>query len=69
VTPELALVVAGTALVALVLGALALLRGWQGWLELRQQELLSGPRRSRPNGELADLKQRVRKLEAIASGE
>lgn len=58
--------------------AFALLRGWQGWLELKRQEL----ERLRTSGgeieggagvgaariELADLKERIRKLEAIASG-
>lgn len=61
---------------ALVLAAHFALRGWQGWLELKKMELASGSPRSdqpvaAPAGgriELADLKERVRKLEAIASG-
>ena len=61
---------------ALVLAAHFLLKGWQGWIELKKMELASGsPRRDElvasPAGgriELADLKERIRKLEAIASG-
>ena len=50
------------------LTSLALLRGWRGWLELKHLEL-SGP--ASPSGgriELASLRERVRRLEAIAEG-
>ncbi len=65
------------------LAALAIAAGvwawsWKGWLELKKHELGAHPapeRRSRqpaPNAgnriELADLRERVRKLEAIAAG-
>jgi hypothetical protein len=61
-------------LLALVILAAAALRGWQGWLDLKRQELerlhpgerLPGPGAARI--EIADLKERVRKLEAIAAG-
>ena len=51
------------------------LRGWRGWLELKRLELQSrstdetvpGPSMS-SRIELADLKERIRKLEAIAAG-
>ncbi|HEX8239342.1 MAG TPA: hypothetical protein VF574_06340 [Allosphingosinicella sp.] len=59
----------GSGLLAIGLASAALLRAWHGWLELRRAELTrgGGVRRSgRP--ELADLKARVRRLEAIASG-
>ena len=50
----------------------ALLRGWTGWLEVRRLELESGRAAARPSPaaimEIASLKERVRKLEAIASG-
>ena len=51
----------------------AALKGWQGWLELKRFELThaSGDRTLPPAGsriELADLRERVRKLEAIAAG-
>lgn len=67
-------------LVGLALIAAALLRAWHDWLDLKRQEL----DRALPRGaasdetagssfgtariELADLKERIRKLEAIASG-
>lgn len=63
-------------LTALVLSAHFLLKGWQGWLELKKMQLANGlPRNDEPIAsptggriELADLKERVRKLEAIAAG-
>ena len=55
------------------LASLAALRGWQGWLELKRLELTqsSGDRMLPPATgriEIADLRERVRKLEAIAAG-
>ena len=49
------------------------LKGWQGWLELKRFELTTaaGDSTLPPAGgriEIADLKERVRKLEAIAAG-
>lgn len=53
------------------------LRGWKGWLELKRYELQSGTRPETETAavptaasriELADLKERIRKLEAIAAG-
>ncbi|MFL0671104.1 MAG: hypothetical protein ACJLS3_06670 [Erythrobacter sp.] len=78
ITPLLdpTLVTAGTCLVGLVVVASALLKAWQGWLDLKQQEI-GQTRRTMPDEnpgmgtariELADLKERIRKLEAIASG-
>ncbi len=55
----------------------ALLRAWTGWLDFKRQELdRAHPRAGSEDGsglgtariELADLKERIRKLEAIASG-
>ncbi len=74
---EVDMLIAGTALVGLVVMAGAALTGWQGWLALKNRELEL--RRTPPemeNGsaegmariEIADLKERIRKLEAIASG-
>ncbi len=80
ITPLLdpALVTAGTCLVGLIVVASALLKAWQGWLELKREELgqprssSAEPDEARGLGtariELADLKERIRKLEAIASG-
>jgi hypothetical protein len=51
----------------------AALKGWQGWLELKRFELTiaGGDKMLPPAGgriEIADLKERIRKLEAIAAG-
>ena len=60
--------------VAVPMLSLAALRGWEGWLHLRRLELAQGRGRRRPPSpaaarlELADLKDRVRRLEAIANG-
>ncbi|HEU5285162.1 MAG TPA: hypothetical protein VFU20_01475 [Sphingomicrobium sp.] len=58
---------------ALGMASMAALKGWQGWLELKRFELTHGnadkalpPATGRI--ELADLRERVRKLEAIAAG-
>jgi len=60
--------------VALAMLSLAALKGWDGWLELRRMELAQGGARdARPTPaaarlELADLRERVKRLEAIANG-
>jgi len=53
--------------------SIAALKAWNGWLELKKLELTqtAGERGLPPAGgriEMADLKERVRKLEAIAAG-
>jgi hypothetical protein len=53
--------------------SLAGLKAWNGWLELKKMELahVAGDRGLPPAGnriEIADLRERVRKLEAIAAG-
>ncbi len=63
-------------LAALAMVTMATLAGWRGWLALKQQELTV--RSDRPvqmaggsasaRIEIADLKERIRKLEAIAAG-
>ncbi len=79
ITPLLdpTVITATSGLVAIIVIAAALLRGWQGWLDLKRQELdRSVHHPSAGDGssfgtariELADLKERIRKLEAIASG-
>jgi hypothetical protein len=71
------LVLTAGLLVAVIVLAGAGLRAWQGWLDLKRSELdRTGSGRSADEGsgigtariELADLKERIRKLEAIASG-
>ncbi len=55
------------------LASWAALRGWQGWLELKRFELShdaadKGLPPATGRIEIADLRERVRKLEAIAAG-
>ena len=73
---EPTLITAAASLTGLVIVAAAMLRGWQGWLELKRRELEGpiAPRQEEGSSmgaariELADLKERIKKLEAIASG-
>lgn len=71
--PMIWLTMAAAGLIGLTITTQAALKGWRGWLELRRLEIEG--RRSEaaapsPSSriELADLKERVRKLEAIAAG-
>jgi len=70
--PLTTLTMASFGLLALAIAALAMLKGWQGWLEIKRLEL-AGPVRREPRGEaadlieMADLRERVRKLESIAA--
>ena len=67
---------AAAGLAGLSMLTFATLTGWRGWLALKQQELhaFGEPDRNPavPNAgariEIADLKERIRKLEAIAAG-
>lgn len=70
--PLTMITVASASLAGLSIATFAGLRGWQGWLEVKRLELAGPARqeRSSPAGdmiEMADLKERVRKLESIAS--
>jgi hypothetical protein len=63
---------ASFALAGLGIATFAGLRGWQGWLEVKRLELAGAVRSERrsPAGdmiEMADLRERVRKLESLAS--
>ncbi len=65
--------VGASVLATLFVAAVALLKGWRGWLELKRLEIDRGHGAApvAPAGgriEIADLKERVRKLEAIAAG-
>ena len=70
--PMLTITVASFGLLALSIALFAALRGWQGWLDLKRLEL-AGTGRHEPRGpaadriEIADLKERIRKLESIAA--
>lgn len=66
-----ALASAGTAAIALASGSA--LKGWRAWLEVRRLQTSRGRRRGPlPVGgrrsELGELRERVRRLEAIADG-
>lgn len=77
-TSEMLLMTA-SALLGVAIITMASLRGWQGWLTLKTRELeihTTGHRAEIEGGagngmariEIADLKERIRKLEAIAAG-
>ncbi len=76
-------VIAATALVGIIVVVFALLRAWQGWLQLKREELERAGQHSSGRAppeieggaavgsariEMADRQERIRKLEAIASG-
>jgi len=70
-----ALIFAATALAITAMLCLAASRAWRGWLELKRLELAA--RAASPEAaedgvgvriELADVRERLKKLEAIASG-
>jgi hypothetical protein len=68
--------IAAASLIGVSIAAYAGLRGWRGWLDLKrleiQQQIASVDGVPTPSTgsriEVADLKERVRKLEAIAAG-
>lgn len=74
--PNFYITIAMASLAGLGMLTYAALTGWRGWLTLKHQELTvqgdmhAGP--AVPNAsariEIADLKERIRKLEAIAAG-
>lgn len=75
--PTMYVTLAAAALAGLAMITFAMLAGWRGWLSLKQQELVRGEHQAMPaiagasasaRIEIADLKERIRKLEAIAAG-
>ena len=72
------IIISSATIIGMTIVALIGLRGWQGWLALKERELEKSvnPQREVDTGstvgaariEIADLKERIRKLEAIASG-
>ena len=75
VTPDLT--AAAVALTALTIVSIIALRGWRDWIQLKRDELAAGHitiahDATVPHAgsriEIADLKERLRKLEAIAAG-
>ena len=71
--PGTLVAILAAAVVALAMLSLAALKGWDGWLELRRIELGQSGRGAPLSPaaarlELADLRERVKRLEAIANG-
>ena len=75
ITPDLT--AAAVALSALAIVSIVALRGWRDWIQLKRDELAAGHvavahDATVPHAgsriEIADLKERLRKLEAIAAG-
>ncbi len=75
------MLIAAASLVGLVVVAASMLKGWEGWLALKrseieratalphaEHEIEGGASSGMARIEIADLKERIRKLEAIASG-
>jgi hypothetical protein len=70
--PTTMIALACCTLLGVTLVVAAALKGWQGWLELKRLELTGGRAAHRPVGpaeriEMADLKERIRKLESLAA--
>ncbi|HEV2748532.1 MAG TPA: hypothetical protein VGW34_14705 [Allosphingosinicella sp.] len=69
--PMTLVTMASFGLLALTIALVAGLKGWQGWLDLKRLELSGHQQQGRSPAferiEMADLKERIRKLEAIAS--
>lgn len=78
VDPNLYITLSVSGLAGLAMVTVAGLSGWRDWLALKRQELADrhapapAPEPSLPSAasriEIADLKERIRKLEAIAAG-
>jgi len=71
--PNFYLTMAAATLAGIAMLTYAALNGWRGWLQLKSQELrLANEPAPMPNTgariEIADLRERIRKLEAIAAG-
>jgi hypothetical protein len=70
--PMTMIAVASLGLIGLGIALFTGLKGWQGWLDLKRLEL-TGARAHQPRSpamdriEMADLKERIRKLESIAA--
>ena len=62
---------AGAAVLIVAMICLALLRAWRGWLDVKRLEIAARPASGEEVGlriELAAVRERLKKLEAIASG-
>lgn len=75
IDPNIYITVALASLAGLAMLIAGGLAGWRGWLSLRRMELdqahdvgLPAPHSAGARIEIADLKERIKKLEAIAAG-
>ncbi|WP_298673728.1 hypothetical protein [uncultured Sphingomonas sp.] len=73
--PSFYLTMASAGLAGLAILTAAAHSGWRGWLQLKQQQMVIDSEMRSPGTpgatariEIADLKERIRKLEAIAAG-
>lgn len=70
--PSFYLMTAAFTLIGLTAVSLIALRGWRDWIALKTKELDQHREENPPSAssriEVADLKERIRKLEAIAAG-
>lgn len=73
--PNFYMTMAAAALAGLAMLVFAGLAGWRGWLALKRQQIAQDHDARSPASpaagariEIADLKERIRKLEAIAAG-
>ena len=72
--PDFYVTMAGAGLAGLGMVTVAGLSGWRGWLQLKREALVrtQEPAPTTPSAgariEIADLRERIRKLEAIAAG-
>lgn len=66
--PAFLAALSASGLLAVGLASAAGLRGWSGWLELRRLQLGRPGAAPPPRREIAELRARVRRLEAIAEG-
>lgn len=73
--PNFYLTMAAAALAGVAMLTWAALNGWRGWLQLKHQQMAQDHLSAAATGptagsriEMADLRERIRKLEAIAAG-
>ena len=71
--PAAFLLVGAAGIAGISIASAAVLKGWSGWLNLKRHEMTEHPEAAPPPSaaariEMADLKERVRRLEAIANG-
>ena len=68
IDPTATLTLASAGLAATGMTAAAVLKGWQSWLDVRRDAILA-KRKTTPRQTIVKLRERVRRLEAIANGD